>query len=64
MRISHKDVISVEAVKKIGRNYKKYLATHETSGKGLFSDLECSKIEKPCITLSNDDCYDTLMQKM
>ena len=27
MRINHKDVVSVEAVKEIGRNYKKYLAT-------------------------------------
>ena len=27
MRINHKDVVSVEAVKRIGRNYKKYLAT-------------------------------------
>ena len=41
MRINHKDVVSVEAVKKIGRNYKKYMATYDKTGKGLFGDLEC-----------------------
>ena len=63
MRINHKDVVSVEAVKNIGKNYKKYLATQKDAGKGFFKDLECQKIEKPTITLSNDDCHDPLMQK-
>ena len=63
MRINHKDVVSVEAVKRIGKNYKKYIATQKDAGKGLFKDLECQKIEKPTITLSNDDCHDPLMQK-
>ena len=63
MRINHKDVVSVDAVKKIGKNYKKYIATQKDAGKGLFKDLECQKIEKPTITLSNDDCHDPLMLK-
>ena len=63
MRINHKDVVSVDAVKKIGKNYKKYIATQKDAGKGLFKDLECQKIEKPTITLSNDDSHDPLMLK-
>ena len=63
MQISHKDVVSVDAVKKIGRNYKKYLATQKDAKTGLLGDLECQKMEKPTITLSNEDSHDPMMQK-
>ena len=64
MRRIHQDVVSVDAVKEVRKNYKKYLAESEPSKAGLFSELERKKIMMPSIQLSNDSAFDPLMNKL
>ena len=64
MHNTHKDVISVDFVNEIRNNYKKYLTVGGVDPrKGLFADIQSKRMNKPTLTLSNDEHHDPEMLK-